>query len=123
MIIKSFEEKKIDLINQKIHLLYGENQGQITDLIDSVFKKKFNNIYQYDEGEILNNEEILFNEIQNKSFFDENKLIIINRPSDKIKDLIEHIVERKLEDINIVLISGILEKKSKLITAPLQNLV
>ena len=115
MIIKSFEEKKIDLINQKMHLLYGENQGQITDLIDSVFKKKFNNnIYQYDEGEILNNEEILFNEIQNKSFFDENKLIIINRSSDKIKNLIEQIVEKNLEDINIILISGILEKKSKL---------
>ena len=115
MIIKSFEEKKIDLINQKMHLLYGENQGQITDLIDSSFKKKFNNnIYQYDEGEILNNEEILFNEIQNKSFFDENKLIIINRSSDKIKHLIEQIVEKNLEDINIILISGILEKKSKL---------
>ena len=115
MIIKSFEEKKIDLINQKMHLLYGENQGQITDLIDSSFKKKFNNnIYQYDEGEILNNEEILFNEIQNKSFFDENKLIIINRSSDKIKNLIEQIVEKNLEDINIILISGILEKKSKL---------
>ena len=115
MIIKSFEEKKIDLINQKMHLLYGENQGQITDLIDSSFKKKFNNnIYQYDEGEILNNEEILFNEIQNKSFFDENKLIIINRSSDKIKHLIEQIVEKNLKDINIILISGILEKKSKL---------
>ena len=115
MIIKSFEEKKIDLINQKMHLLYGENQGQITDLIDSVFKKKFNNnIYQYDEGEVLNNEEILFNEIQNKSFFDENKLIIINRSSDKIKHLIEQIVEKNLKDINIILISGILEKKSKL---------
>ena len=115
MIIKSFEEKKIDLINQKMHLLYGENQGQITDLIDNAFKKKFNNnIYQYDEGEVLNNEEILFNEIQNKSFFDENKLIIINRSSDKIKNLIEQIIERNLEDINIILISGILEKKSKL---------
>ena len=115
MIIKSFEEKKIDLINQKMHLLYGENQGQITDLIDNVFKKEFNNnIYQYDEGEVLNNEEILFNEIQNKSFFDENKLIIINRSSDKIKNLIEQIVEKNLENINIILISGILEKKSKL---------
>ena len=70
MIIKSFEYKKIILTQQKIHLLYGENQGHITDLIDSIFKKKFtDNIYQYEEAEILNNEEIIFNEIQNKSFF------------------------------------------------------
>ena len=54
MIIKSFEEKKIDLTTQKIHLLYGDNQGHINDLIDKAFKKKFDqNIYQYEETEII----------------------------------------------------------------------
>ena len=115
MIIKSFEYKKIILTQQKIHLLYGENQGHITDLIDNIFKKKFtDNIYKYEEAEILNNEEIIFNEIQNKSFFEKEKLIIINRATDKIKDLIEKINENKVDDVNIVLTSGILEKKSKL---------
>ena len=39
MIIKSFEERKIDLDNQKMHLLYGENQGQIDEFINNIFKK------------------------------------------------------------------------------------
>ena len=115
MIIKSFEYKKIILTQQKIHLLYGENQGHISDFVDNTFKKKFaDNIYQYEESEILNNEEIIFSEIQNKSFFEIEKLIIINRATDKIKNLIERINEKTINDVNIVLISGVLEKKSKL---------
>ena len=115
MIIKSFECKKIILTQQKIHLLYGENQGHISDFVDNTFKKKFSdNIYQYEESEVLNNEEIIFNEIQNKSFFEIEKLIIINRATDKIKNLIERINEKTINDVNIVLVSGVLEKKSKL---------
>jgi len=115
MIIKSFEYKKIILTQQKIHLLYGENQGHISDFVDNTFKKKFaDNIYQYEESEILNNEEIIFSEIQNKSFFEIEKLIIINRATDKIKNLIERINEKTINDVNLVLVSGALEKKSKL---------
>jgi DNA polymerase-3 subunit delta len=115
MIIKSFEYKKIILTQQKIHLLYGENQGHLSDFVDNIFKKKFvDNIYQYEEPEVLNNEEIIFNEIQNKSFFENEKLIIINRVTDKIKNLIERINEKIIDDVNIVLTSGVLEKKSKL---------
>ena len=115
MIIKSFEYKKIILTQQKIHLLYGENQGHLSDFVDNIFKKKFvDNIYQYEEPEVLNNEEIIFNEIQNKSFFEIEKLIIINRATDKIKNLIERINEKTINDVNIVLVSGVLEKKSKL---------
>ena len=80
MIIKSYEENKIDLDKQKMHLLYGENQGQIDDLIQNKFKVKFNEyIFTYDEQEILNNESIIFNIIKTKSFFEDRKLIIINR--------------------------------------------
>lgn len=115
MIIKSFEYKKIILTQQKIHLLYGENQGHISDFVDNIFKKKFaDNIYQYEESEILNNEEIIFSEIQNKSFFEIEKLIIINRATDKIKNLIERINEKTINDVNLVLVSDALEKKSKL---------
>jgi len=115
MIIKSFEYNKIDLNKQKIYLLYGENQGHINDFINNIFKKKFSgNIHQYEEAEIITNEEIIFSEIQNKSFFEKEKLIIVNRVTDKIKDLIEEINEKKIDDINIILISSILEKKSKL---------
>ena len=113
MILKSFEEKKINLINQKIHLLYGENQGQINDFIKNVFKKKFKDeVFIYDELEVIKNENLVYEKLQTKSFFDEKKLIIINRSTDKIKNLIEDIILRNFDDINIVLTSNILEKKS-----------
>ena len=115
MILKSFEEKKINLINQKIHLLYGENQGQINDFLKNVFKKNFKDeIFTYDEVEVIKNENLVYEKLQTKSFFDEKKLIIINRSTDKIKNLIEDIILKNFEDVNIVLISNILEKKSKL---------
>jgi len=115
MILKSFEERKINLTNQKIHLLYGENQGQINDFIKNIFKKNFKDqIFTYDEVEIIKNENLVYEKLQTKSFFDEKKLIIINRSTDKIKNLIEDIILKNFDDVNIVLISNILEKKSKL---------
>ena len=115
MILKSFEEKKINLVNQKIHLLYGENQGQINDFLKKVFRKNFENeIFTYDEVEVIKNENLVYEKLQTKSFFDEKKLIIINRSTDKIKNLIENIILKNFDDVNIVLTSSILEKKSKL---------
>ena len=115
MILKSFEEKKINLINQKIHLLYGENEGQIKDFLKNVFKINFKDqIFTYDEVEVIKNENLVYEKLQTKSFFDEKKLIIINRSTDKIKNLIEDIILKNFDDVNIVLISNILEKKSKL---------
>ena len=88
MIIKSFEEKKINLDNQKIHLLYGENQGHINDFIDQFFKKNFqDNTYHYEESEIISDESIIFNQLQTKSFFDDTLSILLKylNPSMLIK--------------------------------------
>ncbi len=117
MIVKSYEEKKIDPNQHKMHLLYGENQGHIDDLIKKRFQSSFNeNIFRYDEQEVLKNENIIFDIIKTKSFFEDKKLIIINRSTDKIFKLIEQISKENLSDVNLVLISHILEKKSKLRT-------
>ncbi len=115
MILKSFEERKINLTKQKIYLLYGENQGQINDFLKNVFKKNFkDDVFVYDEVEVIKNKNLIYEKIQTKSFFEEKKLIIINRSSDKIRNLIEEMLVKNFDDINIVLISNILEKKSKL---------
>ena len=37
MIIKSFELNKIDLESKKFFLLYGENQGHKTEIIEQKF--------------------------------------------------------------------------------------
>jgi len=115
MIIKSFELNKINNNNNKFFLLYGENQGYKNQIIQEKFKKNYpESAYSYDEAEILNNKEIFFNNILSKSFFEKEKLIIINRATDKIKDIIEEIIDKNIGDLIIVLNSNILDKKSKL---------
>jgi len=115
MIIKSFELNKINLEEKKFFLLYGENQGHKIEIIEKKFKKNFNeSVYFYEEGEILNNEQNFFSNILSKSFFESKKLIIIARATDKIKDIIEEIIEKKIEDIVVVLNANALEKKSKI---------
>ena len=115
MIIKSFELNKINVKSSNFYLFYGENEGYKNEAIEKIFNINISkNIYRYEEKEILDNFESFFESIQSKSFFEKEKLIIISRVSDKIKNIIEEIIEKNIKDIKIVLNSGILEKKSKL---------
>ena len=115
MIIKSFELDKINIKSSNFYLFYGENEGYKNEAIEKIFNINISkNIYRYEEKEILDNFESFFESIQSKSFFEKEKLIIISRVSDKIKNIIEEIIEKNIEDIKIILNSGILEKKSKL---------
>ena len=115
MIIKSFEIDKINLKNNHYFLFYGENQGHKSEILEKKFKKNYSeNIYTYEESEITSNEEDFFNTILTKSFFEKKKLIIINRTTDKIKDIIEEIIDKKIDDLTLVLNSNTLEKKSRL---------
>ena len=117
MIIKSYEINKINFKKNNFFLFYGENEGFKNEAIQTYFEKKYlDKTYRYDEKEILDNKENFFNSILTKSFFDNEKLIIISRASDKIKIIIEEILNKNLEDIKFVISAGILEKKSKLRT-------
>ena len=114
MIIKSFDLNKNNF-KENFYLLYGENQGHKDQIIKSKFKDKYSECtYSYDENEILNNQESFYNELISKSFFEKEKLIIINRATDKIKDIIEEIIEKNISDLVLVLNSNTLIKKSKL---------
>ena len=113
MIIKSFEISKIKLNNHKFYLFYGDNEGLKEETIKDLFEKNYSNkIHRYEEKEILDNINNFFNSILTKSFFDNEKLIIINRVTDKIKTIIEELIEKNPEDIQIILNSKNLEKKS-----------
>ncbi len=115
MILKQFELKKKINENFNFYLFYGANEGLIEKTINSLLKPNFSkNTYIYEENEILNKVEEFKENIFNKSLFENNKLIIINRASDKILNIIEEIVERDISDIKIVIKAKILEKKSKL---------
>ena len=106
--------KKID---KKInyYLFYGPNTGLIEEIINKNFKPIFSkNIISYDEVDVLNNIYAFKEMIFNKSFFDNEKFIIINRASDKILDTIKELINAELTDIKIIIKAEILEKKSKL---------
>ncbi len=99
----------------KIFLFHGVNEGFKEEILKKTFIPMFQgNVFKYFEKEIFENIENFYNNILSKSFFEENKLIIIKDASDKIKNEIETLKEKKLEDIKIILISNILDKRSKL---------
>ena len=115
MIIKSFEIDKIKLTKNNLILLYGSNQGHKNQIIKELFVKVFNGqISRLDVSEILNNYEEFISSLINKSLFEDHKLIIVSRTSEKIIKLVNDILERKVENIKIILNSDNLEKKSKL---------
>ena len=115
MILKSFELNKLKLENYNFYLFYGDNEGLKEDTIKSFFVKKYQNkIHRYEEKEILDNIDDFYNNVFTKSFFDNEKLIIINRVTDKIREIIEELIEKKTEDIQFILNSKNLEKKSTL---------
>ena len=115
MIIKSHELSRFDKKNTNYYLFYGSNLGLIEETISKIFKPIFSkNIVYHDETEILNNTDQFKEAIFNKSFFENDKFIIINRASNKILDLIKEIIESQIEDIKIIIKAGVLEKKSKL---------
>ncbi len=115
MILKSFELNKLKLENYNFYLFYGDNEGLKEYTIKNFFLKKYQNkIHRYEEKEILDNIDDFYNNVFTKSFFDNEKLIIINRVSDKIREIIEELIEKKTEDIQFILNSRNLEKKSTL---------
>ena len=115
MIQKTFEINKINLNKYNFYIFYGENEGYKNEIIKNKFEKLYSNkVCRYDEKEILEKKGEFFNSILTKSFFENDKLIIISRVTDKIKDIIEEIFLKKIGDIKIILSASILEKKSKL---------
>ena len=113
MILKSFEIKKINQNINNLILFYGKNEGLKNEAINVLAKDK-NNISNYEEKEILDNENYFIESILSKSLFEQNKFIIVKRATDKILKLIEILHLKNLEYTIIILNSDNLEKKSKL---------
>jgi len=114
MIIKTFEINKKKFINEQFFLIYGENEGLKTELVNSLKKQFVGKIENYDETQIMYNKDLFYEKLFNQSLFEKEKIIIINRCSEKILDIIEELIEKKISDIKIILNANVLEKKSKL---------
>ena len=115
MIVKQFEISKLNIKKNIFFLFYGNNEGLKEEIIENLFEKNYlNKIYRYEEKELLNNIDEFFNSVFTKSLFDDDKLIIINRVTDKIKDIVEELKEKQPLNIQFILNSKNLEKKSTL---------
>ena len=113
MILKSYEINKINQSINHLILIYGKNEGLKNEAINVLIKDK-NNISNYEEKEILDNESNFIENILSKSLFEQQKFILIKRATDKILKIIENLNSKNLEDTIIIVNSDNLEKKSKL---------
>ena len=113
MIIKYYEIKKINLNINKLFLLFGNNEGLKKETTDKIFKNQ-NQILKYDEKELLDNPNILIENIQTNSLFEDEKKILIKRVTGKILVVLNKIQNENLDKTTIILNSEYLEKKSKL---------
>ena len=113
MIYKHYEVKKIDFFVNKQILLYGKNIGLKTETLKSLIINS-KSVSKYEENSILENSDEFREKIFNKSFFDKEEIIIINRATDKIYRIIEDISSKNIDDKIIIVNADNLEKKSKL---------
>jgi len=113
MILKSYEIKKINPEHNRFILFYGKNEGLKNEAFNILVKNK-KNISNYDEKEILDNENVFIENILSKSLFEEEKFILIKRATDRVLKIIEILHLKNLDDTTIIINSENLEKKSKL---------
>ena len=113
MIYKTFQLKEIP--DQAIfYLLYGKNEGLKTDCINQILEKNDGSVFNYDEKQIKDETDSFYENILSGSLFESNKVIIINRASDKIFEIIQDLIIRNTTNITIIINAGHLETRSKL---------
>jgi len=112
MIKKNYEIEKLNQ-NFNYFLFYGKNEGLKNETIIKLNHKK-KEILNYDEKEVLENQSFFIEKVLSKSLFDEDKIIVIKRATDKIVKLIDELNTRNIEETIIIIIADNLDKKSKL---------
>ena len=115
MILKNFELNKLDADKFNLLLLHGKNEGLQNDIIENYFLKNFiGQINKYDENNFINLTDVIISELLNRSLFEEKKIIIVSRVTDKLFKYVEELIEKEIGDTKIIFKAGLLEKKSKL---------
>lgn len=115
MLYKSYLiEQNISNLDKNLFLFYGENIGLKNDFKKIIkFINRKSEILIFTQEEILKNFNLIYNEINNISLFDKNKLFIIEQTDDKILEMLKEL-EPNIDKHKIYLFSGILDKKSKI---------
>ena len=113
MILKSYEVDNKKILKFNFFVLYGENEGLKRELINKIKSNKPGKQIKYEESQILKNSSDFSNEIKNRSLFEEKRIFLIERCTEKLADILLEISENFTEDL-IIINFGQLEKKSKL---------
>ena len=113
MILKTFEITNLNISKFKFFVIYGENEGLKREIITKIKNNYGGKEIKYEETQMLKDDSNFINEIKNKSLFDEKKIFLLERCTEKISDIVMKICENDNEDL-LILNFGILEKKSKL---------
>ena len=114
MIIKNYQLKDNNISKYNLFLLYGDNEGFKNEIIEKIYETTKYKKFLYYEKEILSNTENFSNSLTTKSFFENEKIIIVKNATDKILNIIKDIIKKELTEIIIILDSEILDKRSKL---------
>ena len=107
-------ENNLDLIKENFFLFYGENLGLKNEFKKNL-KTKFKNSEKisFSQEELLKDNKLFLREINNKSLFQDEKIIFIDNVNDKILTLIEELIDNDNEQ-KIFLFAELLDKKSKI---------
>ena len=97
MIKKSYDIEKINLEYNQFILFYGKNEGLKNEATNNLIKTK-HGVTRYEEKEILENINDFIESILSKSLFENEKIIIIKRTTDKILRVIDEINSKKVKD-------------------------
>ena len=114
MILKYYELNKLNFDITNFLLLHGKNEGYKSEEIEKITKKLGKKVVSYDERQIIDNIEEFFENNLNKSLFEDKKIILINRCTDKIIKVIGDLIEKNVNETIFILKTETLEKKSKL---------
>jgi len=114
MILKFYELNKINILNQKYFLFYGNNEGLKKEEISKLHIKSKKKLFKFDEKQILENPENFLEDMYSGSLFENEKFVVINHAGEKILKIIQIIIEKNPKDISILINAGQLDKKSKL---------
>ena len=97
MIVKSYEINKVDLNKNKLILFYGKNEGFKNEILSIIIKNE-DEITKYVEKEILDNIDNFIESILSRSLFENEKIIIIKRATDKIIKVINEITSKNIKE-------------------------
>ena len=114
MILKFYELNKINILDQKFFLFYGNNEGLKKEEISKLHIKSKKKLFRFNEKQILENPEFFLEDVYSGSLFENEKFIVINHASEKILKVVQMIIEKNPEDISILVNAEQLDKKSKL---------